>query len=160
MKQDNYKTFVRPLRLSDLPEILEIEKVSFSDPWSVDSFRSVLSVDYYITVGVFRERLIGYLIGQFIIDELHIFNLAVDPAHRRTGIAGLMIETLREILKDNLKTVFLEVRVSNLPAINFYKKLGFNEVGKRKKYYSNGEDALLMTLFLEKKTEFNNADNI
>jgi ribosomal-protein-alanine N-acetyltransferase len=160
MKVDNYNISIRPLKLSDLPEILKIEKSSFSDPWSVDSFRSVLTSGYYINIGVFKERLIGYFIGQFIVDELHIFNIAVDPEYRRTGIAALMIDALTMVFEDKLDTIFLEVRESNIAALNFYKKLGFETVGKREKYYKDGEDALLMTLFLDRKPQKDEADRL
>jgi len=137
---------IRDLRSSDLPAILEIERASFPDPWSIDSFRSSVNNASFKCLGAFNPHLNGYIISIFAVGELHILNIAVAPDFRRQGLAGKLIDALINNYRSQLFYVYLEVRISNTTAIEFYRKRGFVEVGLRKKYYPNGEDALLMTL--------------
>ncbi len=74
--------------------------------------------------------------------DLEILNLAVDPDHRRQGVAGILV---RKLLQRIARPVFLEVRAGNRPALSLYKKLGFTETGLRRSYYRNPiEDAVII----------------
>lgn len=146
MKRSKQSLEFRSLSPSDLPQILEIEHKSFPHPWSAEGFGGVVANDLYLSLGVFRERLMGYIIAIKVLDELHILNIAVAPDCRRNGVGGLLMDATMKVLDGKIRTIFLEVRQSNLPAINFYRKRGFKTVGRRKNYYPDGEDAILMIL--------------
>ena len=136
---------IRDLVPSDLPQVLEIERACFPDPWTLESFRNSLNSRYFKSLGAFNPQLLGYIISMFAAGELHILNIAVKPRFRRQGLAGKLLDELFNHFNDQLTFAYLEVRVSNLSAINFYHRRGFRQVGLRKKYYPNGEDAILMT---------------
>lgn len=131
-----------------LDDVLRIEKDSFPDPWSLRSFHREINENpyaHYFTA-LNNSKVIGYIGGWVIIDELHITNLAVDPLYRRKGVAQKLLNRLAVRAKqEGSLRVTLEVRVSNSSAIALYKKYGFISVGSRPKYYSNDhEDALIM----------------
>jgi ribosomal-protein-alanine N-acetyltransferase len=136
------------MKPSHIDQVVEIEKVSFHVPWSKNAFQSELYLNsraYYI-VALDGAKVVGYGGYWKIIDEAHITNIAVHPDHRRTGIAGQVLERLIAMAhEDEIKRMTLEVRVSNAAAIRLYEKAGFVSVGTRKKYYSdNNEDAYIM----------------
>jgi len=95
------------------------------------------------------NRIIGYGGMWLVLDEAHVTNVAVHPDYRRKGVGRRIMETLiNEAVRLGKERMTLEVRVSNTPAINLYKSLGFEEGGIRKGYYSNNrEDALIMWNF-------------
>lgn len=139
---------INSMTLQDLPAILEIEQKSFSDPWSRRSFISELTENPYAVyfVAIYKEKIAGYIGGWLITDELHITNLAVSLNCRNVGIAQALIdEIIKYSAEKDVKRATLEVRVTNNPAINLYRKKGFIAVGHRPKYYTNNnEDALIM----------------
>jgi len=146
MQSEKKNRVVRQLLQADVPEILEIERICFSDAWSADSFRGVLQNKLFYCCGLFDNRLEGYLVSMIAAGELHILNIAVRPESRRQGIAEeLYCQTFRKYEKA-ISLAYLEVRTTNFPAIAFYRKLGFREAGIRRRYYPDGEDAILMTL--------------
>ncbi|MDH5202417.1 MAG: ribosomal protein S18-alanine N-acetyltransferase [Nitrospirota bacterium] len=141
------EVFIRDMNEPDLPAVLEIEHISFTIPWSIDSFIHELRNQYSITkVAVIEDNVIGYICAHHIIDESHILNLAVHPDFRRCGIATKLVkEVLDELEGKGCRFIYLEVRVSNLVARNFYARLGFKEVGVRRNYYTSPrEDAIIM----------------
>lgn len=93
------------------------------------------------------ERVLGYLGLWYMVDEAHIVAIATHPAYRRQGIGERLLARALELAREReVKTVTLEVRVSNEPAQRLYEKYGFRRVGLRPRYYTdNGEDALIMT---------------
>jgi ribosomal-protein-alanine acetyltransferase len=99
----------------------------------------------FTLVAELNSAIKGFLIAQAVQDELEILNLAVLAEHRRSGIASrLLHEALRQS-SASAQRVYLEVRESNAPAIAFYARFEFREVGRRKGYYSNPvEDALVL----------------
>ena len=128
-------------------QIAELEKICFSDPWSERSIASELDNKLaFWLVATEGDTVAGYIGSQTVMDETDMMNVAVHPDFRRRGIA----EALVNGLVDGLKTqgshcLTLEVRASNAPAIALYEKLGFSEIGRRKKYYRNPrEDALIL----------------
>jgi ribosomal-protein-alanine N-acetyltransferase len=134
----------------DLPQVLNIEHLSFSSPWSRSSFLQEFNNPFSRMLVAERDgQVTGYLCYWCVADEVHILNVAVHPNYRRQGIARrLMEKILLEARQERMRTVNLEVRRGNLPAISLYHCLGFHQVGVRRRYYGNGEDALLMVCFL------------
>lgn len=138
-----------------IPQMVELEKICFSMPWTADMIRSDLeNPNCLYLAAVDGDTLVGYIGVQMVLhDEGYINNVAVRPEYRRRGIASalisLLIEQGREI---GLAFLTLEVRESNAPAIAIYEKLGFSPVGRRRNYYRKPrEDAILMTIFLAKE---------
>ena len=133
----------------DVPRVLEIERMSFTSPWSEAAFLQEIHKHYALSqVAEFRHEVIGYMCVNFLFDEGHILNLAVHPDFRRQGVATFLMKDALNILKEKgCRFFYLEVRVSNLAAKTFYERLGFRLVAFRKRYYvSPEEDAALMTL--------------
>lgn len=90
----------------------------------------------------------GYLSGSVAADECEISNIAVLPQYRRRGVGVMLFgELFCELTRRGVKTVFLLVRVDNMPAVGLYEKLGFARVGVRPRYYK-GQDAAIMRKIL------------
>ena len=137
------------VRMSEehVPQVAELEKICFSDPWSEKS------VAYELTntlscwlVAVEDGRVAGYIGSQTVMGESDMMNVAVHPDYRRRGIAERLVNDLVEALKAfESHCLTLEVRESNDSARALYAKLGFFQAGLRKNYYRNPkEDALIL----------------
>lgn len=140
---------VKKAQLSDLDKIKQIELTSFEGSnWSIQTLRNELSSTYAFYFVAINEsnEIVGYAGYWKILDEGHITSLAVVESYRRNGVADKLIYTIREHARRNqIKWLTLEVRASNDPAINLYKKHNFSQLGIRKKYYqSNNEDAIIL----------------
>ena len=137
-----------------IPQMVELEKICFSLPWTADMIRSELNNPSCLYLAaVDGDTLVGYIGVQTVLDEGYINNVAVRPEYRRRGIAAALISLLiDEARAIGLAFMTLEVRESNAPAIALYEKLGFTTVGRRKNYYEKPrEDAILMTIFFTKE---------
>ena len=135
------------MKAEHVPQVAQLEKLCFSDPWSEMSIASELrSIWSYWVVALDSEQVVGYVGSQSSVDETDIMNIAVHPDWRRQGIAESLIDNLMKELKNRgSHALLLEVRVSNGPASALYEKLGFQQVGRRKNYYRNPkEDALIL----------------
>jgi ribosomal-protein-alanine N-acetyltransferase len=150
---------LRGFRGSDLGEILEIEKVSFPDPWSKNGFlyHYRTSPDGFM-VAEERGKVIGYAVAKIeiafkvrslrISRRCHLANLAVEPGHRGRGVGSrLLREVIRYAESRGAGEVYLEVRSRNRAARRFYEKRGFSEEKYKKGYYSN-DDAVIMRQFI------------
>ncbi len=136
---------VRDLAYADLPEVMSIERRSFSGPWSPGMFVSEMSKDSTLALAAERGgRLVAYLVLSRYDEAWHLMNVAVAPEHRRSRLATVLIhKALGRIGTD--APVTLEVRPSNRSAIALYTELGFKSYGHRRGYYpDNGEDAMIM----------------
>jgi ribosomal-protein-alanine N-acetyltransferase len=145
------EVIIREMQWSDVPQVLRIERLSFSTPWSETAFLNEIYNPYSIAkVAVSENEVVGYICISYVIDEGHILNLAVHPDMRKRGIATALVEKgLDELKGRGCKSLSLEVRVSNHDAIKFYERFGFRPVGLRKDYYTYPrEDAVLMLLDL------------
>ena len=130
-----------------VPQIAELEKICFNDPWSEKSIASELDNRLSLwLVAMDGDRVAGYVGSQSVLGETDMMNIAVHPDFRRRGIAEELVMKLVEELKvRGNHSLMLEVRVSNDPARNLYEKLGFQQVGLRKNYYRNPkEDACIL----------------
>ena len=130
-------------------QIYEIERLCFSDPWSVESLTEELTSDlarYFIATPERTGGVAGYCGYWSVVGEAHVTNVAVRPNYRRLGAgAGLLCAMLNDIKAGGHSAATLEVRVDNDAAIRLYERFGFERAGIRKKYYDNGKkDALIM----------------
>lgn len=132
-----------------IPDILKVEAECFSAPWSQAMFLEEISGKFaHYFVAEIEGEAVAYMGMWSLSGEGHITNVAVAGNHRRKGIAKSLIEHFIDIArKENLEFMTLEVRASNIAAISLYEYFGFTQVGVRKKYYENTEDALLLTKF-------------
>lgn len=134
-----------------LPQVERLEQRCFSVPWTEAQLRAQLPDDRHVFLVAERGgEVLGYVGLMHVLDEGYISNVAVSPDCRRQGIgAALIAELTRRAGRLELSFLTLEARASNAPAIRLYEKMGFRQVGRRKRYYQRPEeDAVLMTLFL------------
>jgi ribosomal-protein-alanine N-acetyltransferase len=131
-------------------EVSEIEAASYRDPWSENSFREVRILSDTSWVALADGEVAGYLITQWVLDEIHVLNIAVRPDRRQQRIASMLLDMLFTLAqRRGMRDMFLEVRMSNTAAQQTYRKLGFSTLATRKSYYPDGEDALVMYRRLE-----------
>ena len=138
---------IRLATSEDVARVVEIERASFSDPWSVTSFRSALDEERLrFHVAVRDGAVVGYAVSWRVMDEAELANLAVAPAMRgrRVG-AALLDHAMADARLAGCVVMHLEVRESNVPARALYESRGFGMVGRRKRYYRQPvEDALIL----------------
>ncbi len=138
---------IRPMEERDVSAVAALEKACFSDPWSENSVRSELNNPLSLWLVADKGGApAGYIGSQSVLDAADMMNVAVAPDARRGGIAEALIGSLIARLRENgVRSLSLEVRVSNDAARALYEKLGFSEVGRRKNYYVKPkEDALIL----------------
>ena len=139
---------------SDIDEVLLIEEASFIAPWSRDIFVKELENSFSHNLlarrsGEISPEIVGYIVFWDVADETHLLDLAVHPDFRRAGIASLLLEKMLVIaVKGGMQRVILELRRDNEKALRLYDSFCFKEIGVRKKYYSDGEDAIVLALDL------------
>jgi len=142
------------MEIGDLPAVLAIERVSFSNPWNELTFRGEIqnkNISFpLVAVHATENTIIGYIMFWAVKDEVQINNIAVDASFRRHGIAESMVRNVLESVRNSdAAFVSLEVRFSNAAARALYAKLGFRPISIRKNYYTNpNEDAVVMGLHL------------
>jgi ribosomal-protein-alanine N-acetyltransferase len=135
------------MKEDDLSDIIAIERVSFTNPWSGPLFRNELSSPgSRQMIAKISGRTIGYICSNLIIDEANILDVAVHPDFRGRGVASALIEETMDHLKgQGCRAIFLEVRISHIHAHKMYDKYGFKVIGTRKGYYASPvEDAAIM----------------
>jgi ribosomal-protein-alanine N-acetyltransferase len=132
---------------TDLDALVVLEQLCYAYPWSRQQFAAeldnpVASIDLLVGNG----GICGYLCSWLICSELQILNLATSPHSRRRGVGRrLLEEVLRRALATGMSSAWLEVREGNAAAIALYHSCGFIEQGRRRRYYPDGEDALLLS---------------
>ncbi|WP_042277621.1 ribosomal protein S18-alanine N-acetyltransferase [[Clostridium] dakarense] len=131
----------------DIDGVFEVERNCFEHHWSKDAFAKELKNDVarYL-VAKLDNKVVGYVGIWFVMDEGHITNVAVHSDYRGKKIGDELVKELVKLCKENnIVSMTLEVRTSNIVAQNLYKKYGFKLAGIRKEYYSdNKEDAMIM----------------
>ncbi|NOT56951.1 MAG: ribosomal protein S18-alanine N-acetyltransferase, partial [Deltaproteobacteria bacterium] len=128
------------------PQVVEIEEASFPLPWKAEFFLTEGQNPHgWLWVAEKDAVVVGYLCGWLVADEGEILRVAVHPASRRCGVGTVLLDKSIGIAgQRGVRTLHLEVRASNRSAIELYTSHGFREVGRRARYYENGEDALVM----------------
>jgi ribosomal-protein-alanine N-acetyltransferase len=141
---------IRKMILADLDQVIAIDQVSFSLPWPQRSFQYELTDNFTSRswVAEVDGRIAAMMVGWLIVDELHVATIATHPDYRGHGIGKqILVHSLLAAREEGAIRAFLEVRESNVIALNMYRSLGFFEDGRRKEYYKdNNEDAILMSL--------------
>lgn len=139
----------RKMTVEDVQAVHAIEEEAFIIPWTQEAFEYEMLHNpnaYYVLAIDDEQNVCGYCGMWIVLDESHITNVAVTGAVRGNGVGeGLMREAIRVAKEHGVTVMTLEVRVTNIVAQNLYRKLGFQNGGLRKKYYTdNQEDALVM----------------
>lgn len=147
-KDMNKQITLRKMVEEDIDQILVIEKESFATPWSRESFENELTKNRFALYLVLEDEevIFGYCGVWIIVDEAHVTNIALLPNYRGKKLGETLLTEIMKVAKEKgAKTMTLEVRVSNHVAQSLYRKLGFQDGGIRKNYYTdNQEDALVM----------------
>ena len=139
---------IRELEECELEGAAVLEAKIFSDAWSVGALKETYAQNHTALLGAFdQERLIGYVIVYFALDEGEIARIAVDEPYRGRGVARALLEGLFGICRDRgVKRILLDVRPSNEAAVACYRKYGFVQDGVRRRFYADPmEDAVLMS---------------
>ena len=143
---------LRPAEEHDLDDVAAIESASFPLPWHREFFAGELRESNRYHRVLERKltgspRLAGYLFAVTLFDEFHINKIASHPSVRGEGHGTrLMLDAIASARALVSSSIVLEVRMTNAPAIRFYSGFGFIEIGRRRRYYKDGEDALVMML--------------
>ncbi|MBQ9165393.1 MAG: ribosomal protein S18-alanine N-acetyltransferase [Oscillospiraceae bacterium] len=144
-----------PMDRELIPQIAELERLSFSVPWTEEMLLEELeSMTSSVIVAVDKDgHVLGYASLTVVLDEGYINNIAVQRKYRRMGLGSDLLGVFIRFAKaQNLSFLTLEVRDTNLAARSLYSKFGFREVGRRKNYYDQPrEDAILMTKFFKEE---------
>lgn len=153
MKIKLHEIKIEKLTSKYIDNVAWLEKESFSEPWSRESLASELeNINANFFVATFRETVLGYIGSHIYSGECYISNIAVFKEFQNQKIGSLLLKYLIDFMKNNCDFISLEVRKSNLSAINLYEKFGFKKVGIRKNFYKKpSEDALIYTLFNDQK---------
>lgn len=143
-----------PLSALWLDTLLPIEEQAYVHPWTRGNFQDAMVAGYETQLLVdAHHQLLGYFVAMSVLDEVHLLNITVSPAHQRQGWARMLLDALALWSRGkNAQWIWLEVRESNTRAREVYVRHGFSEVGLRKNYYPNPngprENAVLMSLKL------------
>ena len=137
---------IRKMEFRDIKKVVELEEKYLLESLGEKLLASELSeknngVSFYVIEN--DDVVIGYIGRYYFFQEAEVLNFVVDESYQRQGYGQKLFDKMVEDMKD-VKKITLEVRASNIKGINFYTKNGFKQVGVRKKYYKNGEDALLL----------------
>ncbi len=143
---------LRPMTEDDLDAVLAIEQRAYPFPWTRGIFRDCLRAGYPAWVLRRDGALVGYGVLSLAADEAHVLNVCTDPGEQGQGHGRRLLRTLLQLARARgTRRVFLEVRPSNAHAIALYHAEGFNEIGRRPRYYpaAHGrEDAIVMAMEL------------
>jgi [ribosomal protein S18]-alanine N-acetyltransferase len=140
---------IEPLRRRHLANVMNIERVSYPKPWSLEVFHSELELArkgerHYIVARAGAE-VVGYAGLMFVVGDAHVTNIAVAPDRQRSGVATrLLAEVAWRAIGRGCEAMTLEVRASNTGAQALYRSFGFVPAGVRQRYYENTEDAIVM----------------
>ncbi len=152
---------IAPMQLADLEQIKDSLLEEFDDFWTFTMLKQELenknnlNSTYFVVKG--NEEIVGFAGIVKIVDEIDIMNIVVKKSKRKLGIGSALLQKIIEFSKEQKATsITLEVNYKNNPAIALYQKFGFKQVGLRKKYYHNTDDAILMTLSIEEETNEKN----
>ena len=129
----------------DIPKILELQTGNFADGWNENMLNGAFSSGRFICIGIEEEKFICVAYASFTDYDADIEGITIDNEFRKNGFAKALLGLLEVKLKEkNIEKIFLEVRATNAPAKGLYSGAGYKQINIRKKYYSDGEDAVIM----------------
>jgi ribosomal-protein-alanine N-acetyltransferase len=147
-RADMAKGRLRPMREDDLDTVMDIERRAYPFPWTHGIFRDCLRAGYPAWILHEDERVLGYGVLSVAADEAHVLNLCIEPRAQGHGLGRRLLRALLKLAHSHgARRMFLEVRPSNPHAIALYDGEGFNEIGRRPRYYPahvGREDAIVM----------------
>lgn len=138
---------IRPLEAVDIDGVVNIEQLAHEYPWKKSIHLSCIEEEYPSLVLELDGKLNAYVVFNYLYDECHLMNITTHPEQQGKGFASLLIQALYDNAKSQgMKKVLLEVRESNLPALAFYRKEQFKEIGNRPNYYptKDGREAAIV----------------
>lgn len=138
---------IRAMQVDDVPSVFDIERDSFNDSsWTIDAFYHELNENNFAKyfVIVFENEIIGYLGLWMVIDQAQITTIAIRKDFRGYGLGQLLLKYVMDYASHSCEVMSLEVRIDNVIAQHVYTNLGFQFGGKRKNYYGESEDAMVM----------------
>lgn len=143
---------LRPMREGDLDAVMAIEVRAYLFPWTLGILRDCLRAGHPAWVLLHDGQVIGYFLMSVAAGEGHVLNVCVAPEQQGLGYGRKLLRAILQVARGRgAERVFLEVRPSNTGAIALYFDMGFNEIGRRPRYYPAGdgrEDALVMAIEL------------
>jgi [ribosomal protein S18]-alanine N-acetyltransferase len=147
---------LRPMRDDDLDVVMDIERRAYPFPWTQGIFRDCLRADYPAWILHEAGQVIGYGVLSVAAGEAHVLNVCIAPEQQGRGLGRRLLRAMMRIARGHgAQRVFLEVRPSNPQAIALYHDEGFNEIGRRPRYYpaaTGREDAIVMAIELLDET--------
>lgn len=140
---------ISKMTLLDLLQIKDTLVSEFDDFWNFDIFKSELkNENSKYLVAKFNNEIVGFAGIWKAVDDVHITNIVTKKCYRNNGIASQLLKKLIELAKrENVLSLTLEVSDNNIYAIKLYEKYNFKKIGLRKNYYSQNENAIIMTLY-------------
>ncbi|MCI8273689.1 MAG: ribosomal protein S18-alanine N-acetyltransferase [Clostridia bacterium] len=140
---------ITEMSLDDLELMKDTLYSDFDNFWSYNVLKKELeNEDTTYIVAKENDQVIGFAGIMICLDEATLNNIVVKKSYRGKGIGGELLDSLIDLCGElDIKSITLEVNVSNIPAINLYTKFGFKNMGIRKKYYNNSQDAIIMTKY-------------
>ena len=143
---------LRGMLHADLESVLQIEQQIHAYPWTRGNFSDALDSNYVCRVYEENEEMAGYAVLMAVripgVDEAHLLTIGIATAYQRQGLGRRLLEEMLEIARGlNMRRVILEVRPSNVAALQLYRRAGFTELATRRGYYPSGverEDAIVM----------------
>ena len=135
---------------ADIDIVYKIDNTSSCYNWTKNMFLKELeNKNSFFNILLVDGKIIGYIVYHIVLDEAEILNIVIDNEFKRQNLGKYLLEqSIGEMSKQNIKTIFLEVGEKNIPAINLYLQFGFKEYNKRINYYKNKETAILMKKIL------------
>jgi [ribosomal protein S18]-alanine N-acetyltransferase len=141
------------MSVTDLDDVVAIEQRSYPFPWTYGVFVDSLAAGYRAWVAREKNHVIGYALMMVVLDEVHLLNITVAPERQGQGLGKILLTHLfADARAQGTRFMFLEVRPSNVIALEIYRRFGFMVIGERRSYYPAAygrEDAIVMSCDLE-----------
>ncbi|MBQ3414033.1 MAG: tRNA (adenosine(37)-N6)-threonylcarbamoyltransferase complex dimerization subunit type 1 TsaB [Clostridia bacterium] len=153
MEEKENQINISQMTLADLESIKDILISEFDDFWTESIFKEELKSDNsnYIVAKNGLNKIVGFGGYKILVDNADIMNIVTKKSARNTGIGTLILKNIIELIKfQNINHIILEVNENNIPAINLYKKFGFETIAERKNYYNGTDNAIIMELKIQK----------
>lgn len=151
IKQPSFHTISK----NDVKNLMAIEEACHSHPWSEKTFSSCIGGRYFAEYARSYEKIIGFYVGEIVIDEATLMDICVTPEHQGKGYGkALLLQFISQATKQGAQKLFLEVRAKNISAQMLYINMGFSETARRTGYYPSAsgfgyEDAIVMSKSLK-----------